>query len=493
MASSLAKIGQSQTAAMLSSTINLSGPERNQITGHTRLPAIESNLSTNAVHPGPRSLHPSLRKPLSRMMSSLNRRRSSQVQQNGGIECVCSGYLQRGGPLPQSHMLAPSVGAGRQFLSQESGFEQLRACTAARLRIAKQKAWGSGRGVRWGGSIQASAAGSSPKEEESEDLGDWPWLQRSREVTHNGAGSQVVNLLRSGVSIHPTAVVHDDAVLAEGVRIGPLCTVGPGAVLGEGCVMHPGSQVAGNTVLGKRNTLHSGAIVGADLPGTTIIGDDNSFGYHSVVGVLCQDLKYKGDDCYLVVGNKNDVREHSSIHRSSRPDLKTILGDNNLIMGSCHVAHDCIIGNHNIIANGTLLAGHIVIQDHVHTGGATAVHQFCHLGSYAFLAGGAMVDRDVPTFTIVHGDRAEMRGLNFEGLRRAGFKTSKVDALRKTYEKLFLSNDPPGLEDRLAIVEANETLASDELARQLILFIKESTSSTSKRRGICKFRHWTDR
>lgn len=135
MASSFAKMAQSRCG--LSSTIDLSGPERNQITCQFR---SESNLSTNAVQSGPETLYSRLRKPLMRITSSLSRRRFCQVQQNGGIKCVCSGYLHQGGPLPQSHMLAPSLRSRNQFLGQESSFEQLKACTAARLQIAKRKA-----------------------------------------------------------------------------------------------------------------------------------------------------------------------------------------------------------------------------------------------------------------------------------------------------------------------------------------------------------------
>lgn len=110
-----------------------------------------------------------------------------------------------------------------------------------------------------------------------------------------------------------------------------------------------------------------------------------------MVGIRCQDMKYKpGEECFLDIGDNNDVREHSSIHRSSKSSDVTAIGDNNLIMGSCHIAHDCKIGNNNIFANNTLLAGHVVVEDYVHTGGTTAVHQFCHVGSFSFVAAGSM-------------------------------------------------------------------------------------------------------
>ncbi|GJP29764.1 hypothetical protein CLOM_g19603 [Closterium sp. NIES-68] len=290
--------------------------------------------------------------------------------------------------------------------------------------------------------------------------------------------------------IHPNAVVHPDAVIREGVEIGPFCTVGPHVTIGRGCKLLPGCHVAGNTVIGEFCTLMSGAVVGADLPGTTVIGSHNSIGYHATVGVKCQDLKYKeGSECFLVLGSHNDIREHSQIHRSSMPDDATLVGDNNLIMGSCHVAHDCKMGNRNILANGTLLGGHVVLHDFVHTGGAVAVHQFCHIGSYSFLAGGSMVVRDVPTYTMVAGDRAELRGLNLEGLRRCGFSTDQVRNIRRAYQQLFFSVDASsGLEDRLDQLEASELMGDANVAT---LLTSVRASFGEGRRGICKFRHWS--
>uniref|UniRef100_A0A803MD68 UDP N-acetylglucosamine O-acyltransferase C-terminal domain-containing protein n=1 Tax=Chenopodium quinoa TaxID=63459 RepID=A0A803MD68_CHEQI len=136
-------------------------------------------------------------------------------------------------------------------------------------------------------------------------------------------------------------------------------------------------------------------------------------------------LGQDGDECFLDIGDNNEIREYSSVHRSSKPDEQTIIGHNNLIMGSCHVAHDCKIGNNNILANNTLLAGHIVVEDYIHTAGAAVVHQYCHLGSFCFIGGGSVVSQDVPKFMMVSGDRAELRGLNLEGMRRRGFSATE--------------------------------------------------------------------
>lgn len=292
--------------------------------------------------------------------------------------------------------------------------------------------------------------------------------------------------------VHPMAIVHPDAIFGEGVVIGPFCTVGPATKLGNRCQLHPGCHISGNTELGEGCVLLTGAVVGSDLPGRTVIGNNNFIGYHAVVGVKCQDMKYRdGDDCFLYIGDNNDIREHASIHRSSKPMDQTVIGDNNLIMGSCHIAHDCKLGNHNIFANGTLLGGHVVVQNHVHTGGAVAVHQFCHIGSFAFVAGGSVVTHDVPMYTMVAGDRAELRGLNLEGLRRRGFSDLEVKSIRRAYQKLFMCTDvnAGGLEERLVELEKNEELAN---VTAVILMVKSVRDSFKEnRRGIVKFRNWT--
>ncbi|XBI65603.1 hypothetical protein VPH35_045413 [Triticum aestivum] len=235
----------------------------------------------------------------------------------------------------------------------------------------------------------------------------------------------------------------------------------------------------------------SGAILGADLPGRTIIGENNVIGNYAVVGVKCQDLKYKpGDECFLRIGNNNEIREYCSIHRSSKPCDCTVIGDNNLIMGSCHVAHDCKIGSNNIFANNTLFGGHVIVEDCTHTAGAVVVHQFCHIGSFSFLGGGSVVAQDVPRYTMVAGDRAELRGLNLEGLRRNGFSDQEVRSLRKAYRKVFMpaSSSQSNFEDRLAELEREIELLESPSVSYMVESIR--TSFDQGRRGICKFRSW---
>ncbi|KAK0570815.1 hypothetical protein LWI29_006896 [Acer saccharum] len=292
--------------------------------------------------------------------------------------------------------------------------------------------------------------------------------------------------------IHPNAVVHPNAIIGQGVSIGPFCTIGSSAKLGDGCQLYPGSHIFGNTELGEQCILLTGAVVGDDLPGRTVFGCNNIIGHHAVVGVKCQDMKYEsGDECFLHVGNNNEIREHASIHRSSRSSDRTVIGDNNLIMGSCHIAHDCKIGNGNIFANNTLLAGHVVVEC-CHCRTILTLQEpllfisFAVLAHFLSLAGvlwydpflfsgpdfsiysvilcneepGFICSQDVPKYTMVAGERAELRGLNLEGLRRRGFTITEIKSLRAAYRKIFMPVDTnaAGFENRLTEVEEDEKL-----------------------------------
>ncbi|XP_055801033.1 probable acyl-[acyl-carrier-protein]--UDP-N-acetylglucosamine O-acyltransferase, mitochondrial isoform X4 [Solanum dulcamara] len=290
--------------------------------------------------------------------------------------------------------------------------------------------------------------------------------------------------------IHPSSVIHPNAILGDGVSVGPFCTIGPFAKLGRACQLYPGSHIFGNTELGDNCILMTGAVIGDDLPGHTVVGRNNVFGHHAVIGVKCQDMKYKfGNECFLEIGDNNEIREHVSIHRSSTPSDKTVIGDNNLIMGSCHIAHDCKVGNNNILANSTLLAGHVVVEDYAHTAGGIVVHQFCRIGSYAFIGGGSVVSQDVPKYIIVSGERAELRGLNLEGLRRRGFSAMEIKSLRAAYRKIFMPTDTSSgnIEDRL--VQVHKDLGLFPAVCSMVQSIRDSFAEN--RRGICKFRSWS--
>lgn len=218
--------------------------------------------------------------------------------------------------------------------------------------------------------------------------------------------------------VHPTAIVEDGAVLGEGVEIGPYAVVRSGVRLGDGCVVGPHCV----------------------LEGRTRIGRGNRFGVGVVVGLEPQDLKYAGEETAVEIGDDNVIREYTSIHRGTAGGGGlTRIGSRNLIMGYCHIAHDCIIGDGCVMANLTTLGGHVVVEDHVVTGGLVGFHHFVRVGRFAMVGGCSKVSRDVPPYTLVDGNPATVRGINAVGLRRRGFDEETRQALAHAVKELFLS------------------------------------------------------
>lgn len=217
-------------------------------------------------------------------------------------------------------------------------------------------------------------------------------------------------------TIHPTAIIEDGAILGDDVKIGAYCTVGKDVKLGNGV------------------ELVSHVVVDGD----TDIGDNTKIFPFSAVGTPPQDLSYKsGDKVRLVIGKNNTIRENVLINPGTLKDKGlTLIGDNNLFMGSTHVAHDAIIGNHVIMVNQSMVAGHVVVEDHVIIGGSTPVHQFVKLGEYAMIGGGGAVAQDIPPYTLAEGNRATVRSLNVIGLRR-NFSKEDIEALKLAYKAIF--------------------------------------------------------
>jgi UDP-N-acetylglucosamine acyltransferase len=249
--------------------------------------------------------------------------------------------------------------------------------------------------------------------------------------------------------IHPLAVVETGAELADDVVVGPFAYVGPQVRLGQGCVVHPHAHIEGHTTA----------------------GDNNEFYPNSVVGCVSQDLKYRGGDCTIVIGNGNRFREACTVHIGTEEGgFATIIGNNNLLMVNVHVAHDCILGDHTIIGNNTMLAGHVKIEDCVVISGAVAVHHFVTFGKHSYTGGVSGVTRDVPPFMIVDGHPFVVRGVNRIGLKRRGFSEDRLEALRNAYRLLFSDTTPlitqaveleklypgqPDIQDLLAFMRAS--------------------------------------
>lgn len=205
--------------------------------------------------------------------------------------------------------------------------------------------------------------------------------------------------------IHPTAILEEGAQLGEEVEVGPYC--------------HIGSQVT----LGDRSRLHSHVVV----QGPTTLGADNEIYPFSCIGGAPQDLKYKGEETTLVVGDGNVIRECVTIHRGTvQGGGITRVGSHGLFMGYIHIAHDCTVGDHVILANYTGLSGHVTVGNYVTLGGQNGVAQFTRVGDYVYTGAGSLIDRDIPPYTTGWGNRFEVKGVNIVGLKRRGFSNEAI-------------------------------------------------------------------
>ena len=226
-------------------------------------------------------------------------------------------------------------------------------------------------------------------------------------------------MIHSTAQIHPTAIVEEGAQIGENVVIGPFCIIGAEVKIGKGTV------------------LNSHVIV----KGITEIGEDNHIFQFSSIGEINQDLKYQGEPTKTIIGDRNRIREHVTIHRGTiQGGGVTRIGDDNLLMINAHIAHDCQIENRCILANNATLAGHVELDDFVIVGGMSAIHQFVIVGAHVMLGGGSMVSQDVPPYVMAQGNHARPFGVNIEGLKRRGFDKSTLHAIRNVYKLIYRSD-----------------------------------------------------
>jgi UDP-N-acetylglucosamine acyltransferase len=256
--------------------------------------------------------------------------------------------------------------------------------------------------------------------------------------------------------IHPTAFVHPSAQLAEGVEIGPQAFVDADVVIGRGTRVMHGAHIGRWTRMGENNRIYPGAVVGHDP----------------------QDLGYHGEEAWTVIGDGNVMREGFTVHRGNRPGTVTTIGNNNYFMVNSHVAHNCAIGNHVILVNGSLLAGHVQVGDRAIISGNCQVHQFVRIGAFAMLRGGSGAARDVPPFCINDG-LSWIRAINLVGLRRNGFDERRIRAVKEAFKTIFRSG--MGLKEALAFVEAKLEVTDD--VRQMLDFIRGSKRGIGSGRG----------
>ncbi|NDF12954.1 MAG: acyl-ACP--UDP-N-acetylglucosamine O-acyltransferase [Proteobacteria bacterium] len=255
-------------------------------------------------------------------------------------------------------------------------------------------------------------------------------------------------------NIHPTAIIEKGAEVS-GADIGPYCHVGPQVKLAKGV------------------KLHSHVVVGGD----TTIGENTEIFPFASIGLKPQDLKFKNEPSKLVIGKNNVIREHVTMNPGTEGGgLLTQVGDNCLFMMSTHVAHDCIVGNHVILANNATLAGHVHVGDYAVIGGLSAIHQFVRIGHHAMIGGMSGIESDIIPYGQASGERASLVGLNLIGLKRRGFEREEINALRTAYRLLF---SPEGtLAERVS--DAGERFNNNPLVMEILAFMRENGS-----RALC--------
>jgi UDP-N-acetylglucosamine acyltransferase len=217
-------------------------------------------------------------------------------------------------------------------------------------------------------------------------------------------------------SIHPTAIVDPQARLAEGVSVGPYTVIGPHVEIGEGTTIGAHAVIEGHTTIGRDNRIFQFASLGADP----------------------QDKKYAGEPTRLVIGDRNTIREFTTFNTGTVQDKGiTQIGDDNWIMAYVHVAHDCVIGSHNVIANSVQFAGHVTVGDFTLIGGISGIHQFVRIGDFAMLGFQTRLSQDLPPFVVAAGNPAEAQNVHQEGPRRRGYSAERLSLLKQMYKLLY--------------------------------------------------------
>lgn len=248
-------------------------------------------------------------------------------------------------------------------------------------------------------------------------------------------------------AVAPTARVHPDAVIGPQCVVGEFCVIEQDVVLGRGCRLEPYVFIKRWTTLGERNEISAGTALGTDP----------------------LDKGFTGERSYLRIGSGNKIREHYTVSRGTKPESVTEIGDENYIMTSGHIAHNCRIGNRTVIASCALVAGYVEVEDQAFLSGGVVVHQYSKIGRLAMVGGNTRVNSDLPPYFLYTDFNVAPRGLNIVGLRRAGFTVQDVGVLKKAYRLLYSSGLK--LEDALVRIEAE---CDTEAARHLVAFIRGS-------------------
>ena len=249
------------------------------------------------------------------------------------------------------------------------------------------------------------------------------------------------------------SLLHPTALIAEGACLDPSASVGPYAVIG------PDVIVGANTRIGAHCVIE----------GHTTLGQDNRIFQFASLGGAPQDKKYAGEPTRLVIGDRNTIREFCTFNTgTTQDDGVTRIGDDNWVMAYAHIAHDCVVGNHTILANNATLAGHVQVGDYAIIGGLTGIHQFTHVGAHVMAGFASHISQDVPPFMMVDGNPLAVRGLNLEGLRRRGFSPERLTAIKQMHRLLYRQGlTLEAARSAIAALPEQHPQAADDIAAML--------------------------
>ena len=250
------------------------------------------------------------------------------------------------------------------------------------------------------------------------------------------------------MKIHKTSIIDKDAIIGENVEIGPFCIIEKDVKIGNNTKILPYVHILSNTTIGKNNTIHQGSVLGGNP----------------------QDLKFKNEYSELIIGDNNTIRENCTLNRGTEASGKTIIGSNCLFMAYVHVAHDCIVEDKVILANGVQLGGHSEVHYHATVGGMSPVHQFCKVGQHSFIGGGRVALQDVPPFILANGEPLKYSGINSVGLRRRNFDIEKRNLIKRAYKLIYLSK----YNRSQAIEEIKNSLKMIDEIKIIINFVENS-------------------
>ena len=247
---------------------------------------------------------------------------------------------------------------------------------------------------------------------------------------------------------HKTALISNNTKIGKNVTIGPYSIIDDNVIIGDNTVVYPYVHIKSNTIIGKNNKIFQGSVLGEDP----------------------QDLKYSGEKTFLEIGDNNTIRENCTLNKGTSHSNKTIIGNDCLLMAYVHVAHDCIVNNKVILANGVQLGGHVEIGYHATVGGMSPVHQFCKVGEHAFIGGGRIALQDVPPYILATGEPLQYAGINSVGLRRRKFSLEARNNIKKAYKFIFKSN----LNVKQATGAIKENLKLTDEINKILIFLKDS-------------------